>query len=224
MTDPNPTKDAPGGNTTVQPQTPQPKPDSTATAPKMEFRDGAVFVDGKKHVPEHQLIAAKENLQKQIESAQSTHNEAVDKLRLDVSAAQTELATANAALTEAKKARTTGDISAEEMSRVKKEAEDAKAALNTAKNSNLDYRRKYIMATYHIAADSDAGKKLAEKTSDQLDSFEEALKALGGARPGPGNYATGGSGGGATAPSPMDRAKALLAATPIRGVHNSQAK
>jgi chromosome segregation ATPase len=202
-------------------QNPAPaSPAQPLVTPKFEVKDGAYIVDGKKYVKESDLIAAKESLTKQLETAQSTHNAAVDKLKLDVSAAQTEVAQANAALEEAKKARTTGDISVEELSRVKKEAEEAKTSLASLQTSSLDYRRKYIMAVYNIPVNSEAAKNLQNKDAKQLDSFEEALKALHAGRGGAGNYAVGGGGGGAAPVSDMDRAKSLIAATPIRGSRN----
>src|SRR3989304_5831714 len=178
--------------TTPAPPAETPKP--PASQPKVEVKDGVVTVDGKKYIKEADLMAAKESLQGQIESAQAKHNEAVDKLKLDVSAAQQSVAQANAALEEAKKARTAGDISADEMSRIKKEADEAKAALATAQTSGLDYRRKFIMAVYNIPANSDVAKSLEAKDAKQLDSFEEALKALSTGRGGPGNYLIGGRG------------------------------
>ena len=189
-----------------------------AELPKVEIKDGKVLVDGKSYVKESDLMAAKESLTKQLETAQATHNTAIDKAKLDVSAAQTEVAKANAALEEAKQARTTGDISADEMAKVKKEADDAKTELTKAQTANLDYRRKYIMVAYNIPANSETGKNLATKTSAQLDALEEALKALQGGRGGPGNYAVGPGGGGAVATTDMDRAKALIAGTSYRGV------
>jgi hypothetical protein len=216
MPEQNQSKDAPG-NEGLTPQQP------TATLPKVEVKEGKVLVDGKSYVKESDLIAAKESLQKQLDSAQSVHNEAVDKLRLEVSAGQTEVAKANAALIEANKARTAGGISAEELSKFKKEAEDAKAALVGIQTASLDNRRKYLMAAYNIPANSDVAKKLQEKDAGQLDSFEEALKALSTSRGGPGNYAVGAGGGGSAPVSDMDRAKTILANTPYRGVRNEPA-
>ncbi len=205
---------------TVEAEHPEPPKSTSPVQPKFEVKDGAVLVDGKKYVRESDLIAAKESLTKQLESAQAIHNEAIDKLRLEVSAQQTEVAKANAALEEAKKARSAGDISVEELSKVKKEAEEAKTSLATVKAAGLDYRRKFLMVTYGISANSDVAKKLMEKDAVQLDSFEEALKALSTGRGGPGNYAVG-MGGGDTAPATaMDRARSIIAATPMRGVRN----
>lgn len=217
--DKNPKGDAPGSEG-QNPTTSTAPPATPPAQPKVEVKDGVILVDGKKYVKESDLIAAKESLQGQLEKAQQTHNSAVDNLRLEVDAANKKVAQANAALEEAKQARASGDISAEELSRIKQEAETAKSSLAGANTSALDYRRKFIMAVYNIPADSDVGKKLMEKDMSQLESFEEALKALGTGRGGPGNYAVGGGGGGATPLSSMDRAKALLANTPFRGVRN----
>ena len=79
------------------------------------------------------------------------------------------------------------------------------------------------MAAYNIPANSDTAKKLLEKDASQLDSFEEALKALSTGRGGPGNYLLGGGGGGAAPVAELDRAKAVIANTPIRGTRNEPA-
>lgn len=204
----------------VSPESP-PIPAPPAAQPKLEIKDGVVMVDGKKFVPESQLMAAKESLQKDIDKAQQIHNDSVDKLKLDLSASQSDVAKANVALDEAKKARMSGDISAEELSKIKKEAEDAKANFTAEQTAGLDYRRKYIIAAYSIPATSDVAKKLSEKTAAQLDSFEEALKALSTSRGGPGNYAVSGGSGGATVKTNMDRAKELISSTPYRGIRNT---
>ena len=80
------------------------------------------------------------------------------------------------------------------------------------------------MVAYNITADSETGKNLMEKDMSQLDSFEEALKALSMSRKGPGNYIIGGGGSGVTPVSNMDRAKVLIANTPYRGVRNPPAQ
>jgi len=227
MVEPNEPKGAPKQPEPTPQPTPSTPPEPAATTPptsgpepKVEVKDGVVLVDGKKYVKESDLIAAKESLQGQLEAAQQTHNETVDKLNLQVSEAQQEVAKANAALEEAKKAHEVGATSEEEVARIKQEAEAAKTSLETANTSALDYRRKYIMVAYNIPPDSETGQKLLEKDMSQLESFEEALKALATSRGGPGNYVVGGASGGAGPVSEMDRAKALIAATPIRGTRN----
>ena len=81
-----------------------------------------------------------------------------------------------------------------------------------------EYRKKLIMTTYNQVT----AEQLENKTPEQLDAFEEALKALTISRGGPGPYAIPGSGGGAAPLLPIDRAKALLEATPIRGARNEK--
>ncbi len=197
-------------------------PPATAT-PKFELKDGKVVVDGVSYVKASDLIAAKESLTKQLETAQTTHNEAVDKLRLEVSAAQSEVARANAALEEAKQARNTGAISPEEFAKAKKEADEAKTELSKTSASVLDMRRKLIVQTYHIPADSDIAKSLESKSALQLDALEEALKVTS-AKAGPGNYFTGATGGGTTPRSDRERARELLDKTPYRGVRSNPEK
>ena len=222
-----PKNDAPVQPEPTPQSAPTTPPDSAVTTPptsgpepKVEVKDGNILVDGKKYVKESDLIAAKESLQGQLETAQQTHNEAVDKLNTQVSEAQQEVAKATAALEDAKKAQGEGATSEEEVARLKTEAETAKTSLETANTASLDYRRKYIMVAYNIAPDSETGQKLLEKDMSQLESFEEALKALATSRGGPGNYVVGGGTGGAGPVSEMDRAKGILAATPVRGTRN----
>ena len=227
MDEQNPKLDAPGQDELNPQQPPATPPAETKTPPpgdnqpKVEFKDGALLVDGRKYVKESDLIAAKESLQGRLEEAQTAHNTAVDGLRLEVSQAQTEVAKANAALEEAKAAQVQGGISEEEVSRIKQESVDAKTKLSETEVKTLDYRRKYIMTAYNIPEGSDTAQRLVEKDMSQLDSFEEALKALSTGRGGPGNYAIGGGGAGATPQTPMDRAKELIAGTPYRGVRNA---
>lgn len=227
MVDQNQPNDAPGAgeqNPSATPATPpegtNPSTSTPAAEPKVEVKDGVVTVDGKKYVKESDLIAAKESLQRQLNEAQQTHNEATEKLQLQVSEANQKVAQANAALEETKNARESGAASDEDVARARQEKEAAEAQVIQANDSALDYRRKYIMAVYSIHPDSEQGQKLMEKDMSQLDSFEEALKALSQNRGGPGNYAIGGGGGGPAQPSEMDRAKALLQNTPFRGVRN----
>ena len=224
MPEKNP-NDASSGNPQAQAQAAVTAAATTPAQPKVEVKDGVVLVDGKKFVAESDLIAAKKSLQGDIEKAQATHNEAVDKLRLQVDEANKNVATANAALEEAKKARESGATSAPaDVAKVKQEADAAKADLTKANTAVLDLRRRLIMTAYNISPTSDIGKKLSEKSLEQLDSFEEALKALNTGRGGAGNYALGGGNGGAGEVSAMDRAKTILANTPVRGVRNAPAK
>ncbi len=193
------------------------------TAPKMEFKEGSVFVDGKKMVAESDLIAAKKSLETQLEKAQATHNEAYDSAKLELSAAQKQVAELSAKLKEAQSAPGQG-ANSEEIARIKQEKADALAkveALTAEAAKSLELKRQLLKVQYPGVTD----EQLAKKSMKELDSFEEALKAVSSSRGGGvGAYAIGG-GLGQTAPmSDLDRAKKLLEITPVRGVRNAPAQ
>lgn len=187
-----------------------------AKAPKFEFKDGVMVVNGKKVVYEHELIAAKKNLEQSIESAQTVHNEAIDKAKLDLSATQTQLAAANAKVKEMETARTTGAMSDADTAKQKADLEKAKAEALNATNSVLEFRKKNVVLQYNGVT----LEQLKDKTSAQLDALEEALKAIA-SHGGLGPYAIGGGAGGTTTLSEDDRAKAILARIPFRGTREA---
>ena len=80
--------------------------------------------------------------------------------------------------------------STEELAKVKLELETAKAEKSSSETKALESRRALMVLTYSIPADS-----VKEKTIEQLDYYEEALKAVIATK-GIGNYAIGGGGGG----------------------------
>lgn len=198
----------------------EPAPQPAATAPKVELKDGAILVDGKKVVPESDLIAAKKSLEGQIERAQTVHNEAMDATKLELSAAQQQVANLNAELTKAKEASKTGAAPDTDVARIKEEVKVAKSEVESANKRILELRINNIVLT---SGGSVTAKQLEGKTLQQLDSFEEALKALATSRGGsPGAYALGGLGGGATPQTPLDRAKEVLSTTPVRGTRTAE--
>jgi len=190
-------------------------PESIAAA-KVEVKDGRLIVDGKKYVAESDLIAAKESLKSAAEQAQAAHNEAMDRAKLELSESQAAIAAANAKIQELEKARSSGAVSDEDTAKVKQELEAAISRAEEAESRSLELRRAYLALQYQIPPE-----QLKEKNMAQLDSFEEALKALATARGGAGPYAIGGGAGGDAPKTDMDRARALLDATPVRGVRNA---
>ena len=199
---------APASNDSAQTTPTEP---TTPTTPAFESKDGVMSVDGRKVVYESDLIAAKESLRHQAEEAQTAHNGAIDKAGLDLSGAQQQLAAANAKVTELEQARESGVASAEEVARVKQELETAKGSAETATAKSLEYRRQLISTTYHLPVE-----QLSGKTIEQLDSFEEALKAVSQTKGGVGAYAVGGAT--ATAPeAPLDRARRTLEEASSKG-------
>ncbi|MDD4985597.1 MAG: hypothetical protein PHQ43_07395 [Dehalococcoidales bacterium] len=208
-----PTQGAPPVAGNDAPATP---PATPPAAPKFELKDGKMLVDGKKVVYEHELIAAKESLQKRLEEAQGVHSQAADTLKLEISNAQTELAKANARIQELSKAGSSGAASAEEVAKLKKEADDARAAAKSASESLLEIRRQAII---QASRGTITAEQLKGKSDADLAAFEAVLKALGNSRGGLGPYAVPG-GGATTDMTPMDRAKKLLEATPMVGTRN----
>lgn len=193
---------------------PTPPPAASAPAPKVEVRDGATFMEvgGKmvKMVKESDLMAAKQSLEKQIETQQTTHNQAIDAAQLELSAERQKVADLNAKLTEAQNAQGEGAVSNDEIARIKQERQDAltKVETLTAESSKaLEYRRQLILAKYPGVTD----EQLSDKSMVQLDSFEEALKALSSSRGGGiGPYAAGAGTGQPQPMSDYDRRKAAL--------------
>lgn len=198
-----------------------PPSSTTGDSPKFEVKtDGdksIMVVDGKKVVFEHELIAAKKGLEQQVEDAQKVHNEAIDKAQVALSDTQQKLAASNAEVTkltgELGKARESG-ATPEDVAKLKQDLEDAKGKVVESQTTNVTYRKRLIMASYPGVTE----EQLNDKTPEQLDALEEALKAVAGSRKGPGPYAVGGGEGGTGPVDDMDRAKALIAETPYRGV------
>ena len=204
--EPDPTKVPGASEGEVKPAIPATPP--AGSAPKAELKDGALFVDGKKVVAESDLIAAKKSLEGQIETQQTAHTQALDTAKLELSDERKISANLNAKVTEAEQARESGVISAEELTRIKGEAETAKGSLESANKRILELRVASIVAN---SGGTVTAESLAEKTLEQLDSFEEAMKAVIASKGGgAGKYAIGGGLGGAQPVSDYDRRKAAL--------------
>ena len=200
--------------------TPEPEPKPVAPTAKVEVKDGRVEVDGKKFVPESQLIAAKESLEKKMVVQQTAHETAVDAAKLATSEGQRQIATLNAKIKENEEARATGAVTDEEAAKTKQELETAKSSIETLTNSSLETRRALLVLQYGVTADS-----IKDKSLPELASFEEAIKAVSTARGGGvGPYATGGGTGEAAPQTPIERAAKILETTPVRGVRNEPPK
>lgn len=197
-------------------QPPAIPPTTPPASPKFEVKDGVMMVDGKKVVHESDLIAAKKSSEAAIEKAQTAHNEAIDRTKLELSDMQTQLAAANARVKELEDASGASAVSAAEAAKQKEALDKANEAVQSSTTKVLELRKEKIRLQYPQVTD----EQLKDKTSEQLDALEEALKAVAGsASKGPGPYASGGGAGGSAGPmSDMDRAKAVLAQTGIRGV------
>lgn len=185
---------------------------------KVEIKEGSVLVDGKKFVSESDLIAAKKSIEGKLTQAQTVHEQAIDKARIDLSAAQKQIAELSAKAKQMEEAsKAAGDTPPEDVVKVKQELETSKASMEQISKSALEYRRTLLVLKYGVPEDT-----IKDKTMAQLDSFEEALKAVSASRGGSvGPYATGGGATSAAPISDMDRASRVLAATPVRGTRQT---
>lgn len=202
-------------------KTPPPPPPTTITdATKFEVKEGKMYADGRELSLTSDLIAAKESLKTQLTEAQTVHNEAIDKAKTDLSDAQQQVAAANAKIITLETAQKEGATSVEEVTRVNTERDAAKSRADLAEGKVLELRKQVLVSIYKIPVD-----KLADKSIEQLDSLEEALKAIGATGGGTGAYALGGGGGaGAKPQTDFERALTLIEATPVVGVRNEPPK
>jgi len=161
---------------------------------------------------EKDVMALKGKLEKaeeRLEAANEAAKGKVDKAELETVRSESEqvrqqLLQAEAKVTGLEEKLQSADTVSTELAGVKPKLEAAETAVKDLTTKVLDYRRAVIVATYGIPADS-----IKEKTIEQLDNYEEALKAVAAAKTA-GNFAVGGGGGGAAPESPMDRAKRIL--------------
>lgn len=220
MTIENPGNGAPGTGNGGSKAPPPPPPPTIPDATKFEVKDGKMYADGKELSLTSDLIAAKESLKTQLTDAQTVHSEAIDTARTNLSEAQQQLASANAKIITLETAQKEGATSAEEVTRVSTERDAAKGRADLAEGKVLELRKQVLVSIYKIPVD-----KLADKSIEQLDSLEEALKAIGATGGGAGAYALGGSGGAGAKPlTDFERALALVEATPVVGVRNEPPK
>ena len=144
-----------------------------------------------KMVPESDVMAVKEGARKELEGTKTAHTAEMNIAKGEMSTAQNKLYAAEARVTELEGKLTETTNSAEELAKVKGDLVTAQGAVKGLEDKALEYRRRDLVTTYGIPADT-----VNEKTIAQLDSYEEALKAVHTAK-GVGNYAIGSGGGGA---------------------------
>ncbi len=173
----------------------------TETTPPTELPVAPPSIPSSKMVPESDLLVVKsmkEGLEKKLQESESTYKSQISDMttksisleaKIKELEGQMQSATLNTAeLTKAK----------EQVAALQKKADDAEKKL-------LDTRRTHLSQIYGVPLET-----LINKSPEQLDIFEEALK-IAGKRPA-GNYAIGGAyGGGAVVELPLDRARRVLA-------------
>lgn len=175
--------------------------------------EGDSFTDaeGKKWVPEHHLMAAKEGAKTELATAQTAHDTALTGVRSELSESQTATAAARAEAQTAKSALAEGVGSSEELTKTKESLVTANTAITAGNEALLKSSRENIMLRYGVAAD-----KLEGKDQTALGLYAEALASVG-AKPGngAGQYPIGGGIPGAQQPeTPLERADRVMNSAP----------
>jgi hypothetical protein len=204
-------------NSSTSPTTTTASATTTSTTPKIEFIEGKVVVDGKKFVPEADIMALKEAHTKQLNEAQAIHSAAIDTAKLQVSEQQKLVAQANAKVTELQQAAQGGANNSESLAKAEAKAASLQKELEVLKGQSLDMRKQSLQNLGLTA------EQLKDKSPEQLSALEEAMQAIN-ASGNRGRYDKGGSSGDARPITPVERAAKILASTPIRGVRNEPVK
>lgn len=173
-------------------------------------KDGTVVIKDSegadvRYVKEADLLAIKgsrDAAERKVRDSEATHTTAIETVRNETETFRQKALQAEAKISGLEERLAAGG-SKEELERVKQELEAAKTSGEGLSNKLLGLRRTLITTTYGVPVAT-----VEKKTLDELDTFEEALKAVIGAK-GIGNYAAGGGSGGnaLTGKSPIELAR-----------------
>jgi DNA repair exonuclease SbcCD ATPase subunit len=174
--------------------------------------DGAVVIKGEdgsetRYVKESDLLTvkgSKENIEKAVREAEAARDAATKDANEKVETAHQKVLQAEARVSSLEEQAKQGGATVEELANAKQALETAKKSGEELGSKFLELRRSVIVSAYGVPKETVESKSLEE-----LDTFEEALKAVVGSK-GLGNYAVGGGGGGANAlegKSPMELAQ-----------------
>lgn len=159
-----------------------------------------------KLVPEKDLLALKskaEGLEQKLKEAEASHSAVIEGHKKQLDEVTTKLYATEASVKKLEEQLTEGAKSTKDLAEVKTKLEAAEKRLGDLSSKALDYRKKLILATFKIPAEV-----IKDKSLEQLDLYEEALKAVS-ATSGAGNYAiTVGAGGGNQTLKPRERIRA----------------
>ena len=160
---------------------------------------------GPRMVPESDLIAVKKGLLKELEEAKAGHTTTLTQMNTQLSEIRQQLLQEQAAK-EQLDTQLKSSISQDDMGKVIADRDAAIKRSGELDSKLLDLRRNSMATTYKVPADT-----LKDRTSDQLDLMEIALKAVGGGQASTKSFDLGGGGGAASPSTPIDRAKEAIA-------------
>jgi len=160
---------------------------------------------GPRMVPESDLIAVKKGLLKELDEAKAGHTTTITQINTQLSEVRQQLLQEQAAK-EQLETQLKSSISNEDMGKVIADKDAALKRSGELESRLLDLKRNSMAATYKVPTDT-----LKDKTSEQLDLMEIALKAVGGGQSSTKSFDLGGGGGAALPSTPIDRAKEAIA-------------
>ena len=158
-----------------------------------------------RYAKESDLLAVKggsDAAEKRLKEAEAGHKTAVDAINLQLNEANDKLNRAEAARQQLEEQLKQSAGSAEELAGVKQKLAEAEQNAEALKTKVLESRRQLIVTTFRVPPET-----VKDKTTEQLDAYEEALKAVTAGK-GVGPYAIP-AGGGApslTGKSPLELA------------------
>jgi DNA repair exonuclease SbcCD ATPase subunit len=166
--------------------------------------DGSITVkdaEGKeiRFVKEADLLAVKGS----AEAAERRAKSEVETAKGSLNQTHQQLLQAEAQVETLKEELAKGTGTVEELAKVKQDLETAQGSAKSLGDKVLEYRKQIIVATFKVSPDA-----VKDKTLEQLDLFEDALKAVGAGK-GAGNFAIGGGAGGTSlaGKNPMELAR-----------------
>jgi DNA repair exonuclease SbcCD ATPase subunit len=163
-----------------------------------------------KLVPEKDLLAIKaraEGLEKEYGEAKTTWNNTETTYKKQVDEATTKLFASEASIKKFEEQLKESASASTALAEAKAKLEALNKTHEDLRGKALDYRKRLITGTFNISPEV-----IKDKTLEQLDLYEEALRAVSGGK-GVGNFAVGGGGAGGqakTPESPLDRAKRIM--------------
>lgn len=157
-----------------------------------------------KMVPESDLIAVKKGLEKELTEARAEGEKSTTELNTQLADVRQQLLQEQAAK-EQLDTQLKSSISKDDMGKVVAAKEAAEKRSEELETKLLDLRKQSLVATYKVPMET-----LKDKTNEQLDFMEIALKAAGGGSAAK-SFDLGGGAGGVVPTTPLDRAKATIA-------------
>lgn len=171
-----------------------------------------------KMVPESDLIAVKVGLEKKLGETKFEHESAIGGLNTQITELRQQVLQEQAAK-EQLDTQVKSSMSKEDVEKVVAAKDAADKRSGELETQLLDLRRQSMSTAYRVPAET-----LKDKTTEQLDFMEIALKAVGVGQVTTKPYDLGGGGGSAEPSTPIERAKEVIAKAMERRGHMTESQ